>query len=117
MNYVTMSRIDALRKVLYGGLRYIDSATDTVLQRSYIPQDAHSWGKEYESFSRDKYYITDYTPLAMPAADTRHLFANTTVLTDASVAALDNPAVPELEPGDAAEVDATLRSRRAAPGV
>ena len=98
MNYVTMSRIDALRKVLYGGLRYIDSPTDTVLQRSYIPQDAHSWGKEYESFDRDKYYINQYTPLPMPAADTRHLFANTTLLGDPEVAALDNPAVAKVGP-------------------
>ena len=47
LNYVTTARIDALRKVLYGGRRYVDTATDTVLERSHIPQDAHSWGKQY----------------------------------------------------------------------
>ncbi|MEE4297721.1 MAG: hypothetical protein V2J20_14030, partial [Wenzhouxiangella sp.] len=46
LNYVTTSRIDALRKVLYGGMRHEDSMTKTVLERAYIPQDAHSWGKE-----------------------------------------------------------------------
>ena len=66
LNYMTTSRIDALRKVLYGGLRSTDTATDTVLQRAYIPQDAHSWGKEYTSVAVDGYDIEDYTPLAQP---------------------------------------------------
>src|SRR5262245_20503348 len=49
LNYVTTARVDALRKVLYGGLRSTDTTTLTVLERAYIPQDAHSWGKSYES--------------------------------------------------------------------
>ncbi len=84
MNYVTTSRIDALRKVLYGGTRYIDTATDTVLQRAYIPQDAHSWGKEYCRGNTD-YDITQYTTLPQPTGSgtTRcHLFASTSVASD-----------------------------------
>jgi type IV pilus assembly protein PilY1 len=84
LNYLTTSRIDALRKVLYGGRRSTDSASLTVLERSYIPQDAHSWGKEYESIARDGYDIRDYTPLGLPNSNTRHLFANTTLRTDAN---------------------------------
>ncbi len=80
LNYMTTSRIDALRKVLYGGLRSTDTGT-TVLERSHIPQDAHSWGKEYASVAVDGYDIRNYTPLALPTAGTRHLFANTTPLT------------------------------------
>lgn len=80
LNYVTTARIDALRRVLYGGHRVADTNSLTVLERSYIPQDAHSWGKEYESVARDGYNIADYTPLSLPAAGTRHLFANTTLL-------------------------------------
>lgn len=80
LNYLTTSRMDALRRVLYGGKRSTDSATATVLERSYIPQDAHSWGKEYTSFAVDGYYIYNYTPLAQPSAGTRHVFANTTLL-------------------------------------
>jgi type IV pilus assembly protein PilY1 len=45
LNYLTTARIDALRKVLYGGDRDTDNNTETILERSYIPQDAHSWGK------------------------------------------------------------------------
>lgn len=79
LNYVTTSRMDAMRKVLYGGYRSTDGDAITVLERSYIPQDAHSWGKEYESVARDGYNITEYTPLSLPVAGTRHLFANTTL--------------------------------------
>ena len=80
LNYLTMSRMDALRRVLYGGYRSTDSTTETILERSYIPQDAHSWGKEYTSTTVDGYNISAYTPLSQPAAGTRHLFANTTLL-------------------------------------
>ncbi len=84
LNYLTTSRIDALRKVLYGGKRWIDTATTrtaagvTLLERSSIPQDAHSWGKEYTSPAVDGYSIADYTPLVNPVSGRRHLFANTT---------------------------------------
>ena len=80
LNYVTTSRMDALRKVFYGGYRSTDTATDTVLQRTFIPQDAHSWGKEYTSIAVDGYDIRDYTPLSLPATNTHHLFANTTLI-------------------------------------
>ena len=82
LNYLTMSRMDALRKVLYGGYRYTDTATETVLERAYIPQDAHSWGKEYESIARDGYDIREYTPLDLPKATpcpNRHLFSSTSL--------------------------------------
>ena len=84
MNWATTARIDALRKVLYGGKRSTDTSTETVLERTYIPQDAHSWGKQYTSAAVDGYAISSYTPLNAPNAGTRHLFANTTLLGDAS---------------------------------
>lgn len=79
LNWVTTSRIDALRKVLYGGSRHIDDQDLTVLARSYIPQDAHSWGKEYQSIERDGYDIAQYTPLSQPSPGNYHLFANTSL--------------------------------------
>ncbi len=81
LNYVSMTRMDALRKVLYGGYRSTDDNGLTVLERVFIPQDAHSWGKEYESTERDGYDIADYTPLSQPQGASRHLLASTT-LTD-----------------------------------
>lgn len=84
LNYITMSRMDTLRKVLYGGYRATDSTTETILERVYVPQDAHSWGKEYTSTAVDGYDIEDYTPLSQPIPDDggtvyRHLFCSTTL--------------------------------------
>lgn len=89
LNYVTTSRIDALRKVLYGGTREVDSTTQTVLRRSYIPQDAHSWGKEYHR--SHGYNISDYTDLADLTADNvRHFFGNLTANRSTNCSTLDN---------------------------
>ncbi len=85
LNYLTTARMDALRKVLYGGYRATDSETETVLQGVYIPQDAHTWGKEYESQSKDGYLISDYTPLSQPVAGFRHLFAVVSLTQDSGV--------------------------------
>jgi type IV pilus assembly protein PilY1 len=82
LNYVTTSRMDALRRVFYGGKR-IETATTTVLERAYIPQDAHAWGSEFNA-TRSSYDIRQYTPLSSPATNTQHLFANATVNGSAS---------------------------------
>ncbi len=79
LNYLTTSRMDALRRVLYGGWRQVDSTSETVLQGAYFPQEGHSWGKEYESVARDGYDISEYAPLAAPSTGTYHLFAVTTL--------------------------------------
>ena len=99
LNYLTMSRMDCIRKVLYGGYRSTDTATSTVLERAYIPQDAHTWGKEYTGdqngdgdfndewtdgsgnrYRESGYDIREYTPLNLPVAGTRHLFASTSLM-------------------------------------
>ncbi|MDO9308973.1 MAG: hypothetical protein Q7V04_07895, partial [Deltaproteobacteria bacterium] len=46
LNWLTMSRMDVIRKVMYGGQRSQESPR-VLLNRAFIPQDAHSWGKEY----------------------------------------------------------------------
>ncbi|MCC6507041.1 MAG: hypothetical protein IT475_16560, partial [Aquimonas sp.] len=79
LNYLTTGRLDALRKVLYGGYRNVDTDSETVLQGAFFPQDAHSWGKEYQSIARDGYNIADYAPLGAPGEGRYHLFAVTTV--------------------------------------
>src|SRR5690606_9996644 len=40
-------RVDAVRKILYGGLRQVDTATETVLERALLPNDAHAFAKYY----------------------------------------------------------------------
>ena len=84
LNYVTTARIDALRKVLYGGRRSTDSSTATVLERTHIPQDTHAWAKDYTSVANDGYDISQYTPLSVPLVGTRHLFANVTLMLQTS---------------------------------
>jgi type IV pilus assembly protein PilY1 len=86
LNWVTMARIDTLRKVLYGGKRSTDTVSTggvgtTVLERTYVPQDSTMWGKEYTSPAVDGYNISLFTPLALPNAPLKHMFANTTLAT------------------------------------
>lgn len=83
LNWVTMSRMDVLRKVLYGGKRSTDTSSATVLERTYVPQDSTIWGKDYASYANDGYYIQEFTPLAQPiSTSVRHMFANVTLGTD-----------------------------------
>ncbi|HHL39368.1 MAG TPA: pilus assembly protein PilY [Deltaproteobacteria bacterium] len=63
LNWLTTSRMDALRKVLYGGYRSTDSSSSTVLEGAFIPQDAHSWGKELYGAEAD-----DLTPFPATSA-------------------------------------------------
>lgn len=91
LNYVSTSRMDALRKVLYGGYRKNDTTTLTVLERVFIPQDAHSWGKEYLSLANDGYEISDYTPLTAPAPGRRHFFTSVTLDANANGDGSDDP--------------------------
>ncbi|MDG9756528.1 PilC/PilY family type IV pilus protein [Pseudomonas sediminis] len=84
LNYLTTSRMDALRKVLYGGYRSTETAAPgnnasrTILERVYIRRDAHTWGSEYENTATNGYDIRDYTPYT---SGTRLLFASTSLTT------------------------------------
>ena len=68
LNWVSMSRMDAVRKLLFGGARTSggDLATAsgygsvTILERAYMPQDAHSWAKYYNG--NDINRLTPFNP-------------------------------------------------------
>lgn len=45
LNWMTTTRIDTVRKVLYGGYRYVDTPTQTILQRAFVPRDNHAFVK------------------------------------------------------------------------
>ena len=45
LNWATMTRIDVVRKMLYGGYRETDSATSTVLRLALLGTDAHAFAK------------------------------------------------------------------------
>lgn len=59
LNWVTMSRLDVMRSVLYGGQRQIDTTTKTVIERAQIPNDLHAWVKVYSGDD-----ISKFTPLS-----------------------------------------------------
>ena len=47
LNWATMTRMDIVRKILYGGYRSTDTAANTTLERAHLPTDAHSFVKYY----------------------------------------------------------------------
>lgn len=59
LNWLTMSRLDIVRQVLYGGLRSTDQVgpDQTVLERAAIPNDLHAWVKVYSGTD-----VNQYTP-------------------------------------------------------
>lgn len=62
LNWISMARIDVVRKILYGGMRFIDDAAGlTVLERTYLPNDAHSWVKYYDGSD-----LPQLSPFALP---------------------------------------------------
>ena len=74
LNWATMTRMDSVRKLLYGGKRSTDTSSDTVLERAYLPTDAHSWAKYYNGeyvggvFVNDVNKLTPYNPPVTPTA-------------------------------------------------
>jgi type IV pilus assembly protein PilY1 len=83
LNYLATSRMDAVRRILYGGARSTDTATETYLSGSYVPQDSTVWGFEVSSDSAwasvtplNAYYdIGKYTPFPKPTRGKAHYFA------------------------------------------
>lgn len=65
LNWVSMSRMDVVRKILYGGYRSTDEADLTVLERVYIPTDVHAWVRYYNGDDLDK-----LTPFENPSTVT-----------------------------------------------
>lgn len=63
LNWLTMARIDVVRKILYGGYRSTDTASQTILERTYLPNDAHSWVRFYDGDDLDQ-----LTPFSLPPA-------------------------------------------------
>lgn len=63
MNWLTTTRIDVVRKVLYGGYRSTDTQSSTILQRAFIPADNHAFVKIVRNSEIDG-SISDYTPIS-----------------------------------------------------
>ncbi|MDR1166168.1 MAG: hypothetical protein LBO66_09975 [Deltaproteobacteria bacterium] len=91
LNYLSTSRIDAIRKLLYGGARSVDTLADTYLIGSYVPPDSTAWGAEVRSDDTwqeitplNAYFdISKYTPFDKPTAKKAHFFARSSDLSRA----------------------------------
>jgi type IV pilus assembly protein PilY1 len=63
LNWASMTRMDILRKVLYGGLRSVDTPAtsstpaETILERAFVPKDSHAFVKVYTGTD-----VSSYTP-------------------------------------------------------
>lgn len=78
LNWVSATRMDVIRRVLYGGMRSDDygksffSVNPPVLAGAFIPIDTHAGGHEWRKDDPD---ISLYTPLKNPISGShRHLF-------------------------------------------
>lgn len=67
LNWVSMTRMDSVRKLLYGGMRSTDTSTLTVLERHYLPTDAHAYAKYYNG--PDIASLTPFTGIATTPVD------------------------------------------------
>ena len=71
MNWASMTRMDVLRKVLYGGLRYKDTtgaSGETILERHFLPRDVHAFVKTYNPGSSAT--LSLYMPASVVGANT-----------------------------------------------
>ncbi len=60
LNWATMTRMDIIRKVLYGGYRSTDTNSRTILERVIIPFDAHAFTKVFKATASDR--MKEFTP-------------------------------------------------------
>ncbi|MGB1950273.1 MAG: pilus assembly protein [Marinobacter sp.] len=91
MNWATMTRVDVLRKVLYGGKRAVDESDSTILERAYIPSDVHAFAKVYSGSD-----IQDFVPNNYSAGNASD--PNTVTLCNVSSAPTTDttPSAPQL---------------------
>ncbi|WP_347331154.1 pilus assembly protein [Marinimicrobium locisalis] len=78
LNWATMTRMDAVRKILYGGLRSTDTEDETVLERAFLPNDAHSFTKYYNGADVARLTPFSVTTGLENTAATGITFCNTT---------------------------------------
>jgi type IV pilus assembly protein PilY1 len=68
LNWATMTRLDVVRKVLYGGFRSTDNTGTalgtTVLERAFLPPDVHAFAKVYAGGLTE---VRKYTPYLQDA--------------------------------------------------
>ncbi|MCG6940542.1 MAG: hypothetical protein LJE69_04755 [Thiohalocapsa sp.] len=66
LNWASMTRMDLLRRVLYGGKRSTDTGAATILERALIPADLHAFAKVFKP-AGGAAEMARYTPFATTA--------------------------------------------------
>ncbi|MGH8595437.1 MAG: hypothetical protein ACREXT_02120, partial [Gammaproteobacteria bacterium] len=69
LNWATMTRMDVVRKLLYGGYRSTDTATATILERAHLPGDGHSFVKYYNGADINHLIPSSYGSLKVDKAN------------------------------------------------
>lgn len=72
LNWASMTRMDSVKKILYGGTRSTDNASTTVLERSYIPGDAHSFAKYFATTTAEMQLLTPFNALEITLCNTTY---------------------------------------------
>ncbi|GGK61652.1 pilus assembly protein [Amphritea balenae] len=98
LNWATMTRMDIVRKVLYGGKRSTDTADETVLERAYLPSDVHSFAKVFKKEKASQVHkFTPYDDKSITVCNTSFV-SNTE--TSGSISTLDYPPLMQVAIGD-----------------
>lgn len=111
MNWASMTRMDVVRRILYGGFRSTDTASAatpsvsiTVLERAHLTADAHAFAKYYYGTDIDK--LTPFTPAL--TAFTISTGTGTTTITAGQIslcnASFGNGAAPAASTTDAPSI-------------
>ncbi len=81
LNWATMTRMDSIRKILYGGLRSTDTSSETVLERAYLPHDAHSFAKYYNGTNAELEGVTPFKASDVQGSWTKKVNGNDVTIT------------------------------------
>ncbi|MEW5789721.1 MAG: PilC/PilY family type IV pilus protein [Pseudomonadota bacterium] len=92
LNWMSMTRMDVLRKVFYGGYRSTDTTSQTILERHFLPVDVHSFVKVYNPGSATT--LKHYIPDTLVGTNTAMSFCNTSNSTDEDKTGLSSFTTP-----------------------
>ncbi|MDZ7737244.1 MAG: hypothetical protein U5P41_15025 [Gammaproteobacteria bacterium] len=64
LNWASMTRMDIVRRILFGGKRLEDQSDFTIIQRAFLPTDAHSFAKFYPNEANDIQKLTPFSGIS-----------------------------------------------------
>lgn len=94
LNWASMTRVDVLRKVMFGGYRSTDSETETVLERAHLPWDVHAFAKVFNAGTA---VMSKFTPYSNESAIS---FCNLTEDGYSASKTSDKPPVMQIASGE-----------------